>query len=100
MASSTDEPGRRGRPPRAEPAEPSGYRLTASRRRHLDLARAFLDVRSHQELIDTAVLDFLAALRANNTRFADASALLDEEIRSMKDNVTQLPSRPRPSTSS
>ena len=48
-----EEPRRRGRPRRAEPAEPAGYRITAAQRRQLYIAMGFTDQRSLQAIIDT-----------------------------------------------
>ena len=68
-----ESPRRRGRPPRAEPAEQTGYRITASVRRQLLLAMAFTDARTTQEVIDRAVQEFLARLRESVPGFADAA---------------------------
>lgn len=59
MADDESRPARRGRPARVEPAEPSGYRVTESIRRQLDLARAFTGERTNQAVIDAAVRAYL-----------------------------------------
>jgi hypothetical protein len=69
-----EEPRRRGRPRRAEPAEPAGYRITAVQRRQLYIAMGFTDQRSLQAIIDTAVNDYLRRLRMSVPAYAAAVA--------------------------
>jgi hypothetical protein len=88
-----ESPRRRGRPPRAEPAEQTGYRVTASVRRQLLLAMAFTDTRTTQEVIDRAVLEFLARLRESVPGFADAADAAAASATGRPENVTPL--RPR-----
>jgi hypothetical protein len=71
---------RRGRPPRAEPAAPSGYRLTAPVRREIDIARGFFNYSSTQQFIDDAVQTFLQSLRQSDTNYAAAVAALVEKV--------------------
>jgi hypothetical protein len=71
----------RGRPPRKESAEPTGYRASVTIRRHIDLARAFLSVRSQQDFIDLAVRDYLDRLREANPQYSAAARALDDQIR-------------------
>ena len=70
----------RGRPPRAEPAMPSGYRLTEAIRREIDLARGFFDYTSNQQFIDDAVRTFLRRLRQSDARFSAAVEALGQKI--------------------
>jgi hypothetical protein len=83
-------PRRRGRPPRAEPAEQTGYRVTARVRRQLILAMAFTDARTTQEVIDRAVYEFLARLRASVPGFADAAEAAAASASGRPENVTAL----------
>lgn len=75
-----DRQRRRGRPPRAEPAAPSGYRLTGSVRREIDIARGFFDYTSTQQFIDDAVLTFLRNLRQSDANYAAAIAALVDKV--------------------
>lgn len=72
--------GRRGRPARTEPAEPTGYRVTTARRRLLQLAMAFTGERTMQAVLDQAVDHWLDHLRRERRGFAAAAdeVLLDE----------------------
>jgi len=88
-----EEPPRRGRPPRAEPAEPSGYRITAAQRRQLTLAMGFTNTRTLQALIDAAVNDYLHQLRESVPGFAAAVAAAETHVSGQPDNVTPLPRR-------
>jgi hypothetical protein len=81
---------RRGRPPRPEPAEQSGYRITDSQRRHLHLAMAFTSARSLQVVIDQAVAAYLQTLRETVPGFADAA---DAHVTGRPDNLRRLPRR-------
>ena len=87
------EPQRRGRPSRPEPAEPSGYRITAAQRRQLTLAMAFTDSRTLQATIDTAVNDYLRTLRETVPGFAAAVAAAEGHAHDQPNNVTCLPHR-------
>lgn len=71
---------RRGRPPRPEPAAPSGYRLTGPVRREIDIARGFFDYPSTQQFIDDAVQMFLRSLRQSDTNYAAAVAALVDKV--------------------
>jgi hypothetical protein len=70
----------RGRPPRAEPALPSGYRLTEARRREINVARGFFDYSSTQQFIDDAVKTFLRGLRQSDARYAAAVDALGDKL--------------------
>ena len=85
-----ESPRRRGRPPRAEPAEQTGYRITASVRRQLLLAMAFTDARTTQEVIDRAVQEFLARLRESVPGFADAAEAAAASASGRPGNVSRL----------
>jgi hypothetical protein len=85
-----ETPRRRGRPPRAEPAEQTGYRVTASVRRQLVLAMAFTDARTTQEVIDRAVYEFLTRLRESVPGFVDAAEAAEASASGRPDNVTRL----------
>lgn len=85
-----DGPRRRGRPARAEAAEPSGYRVTATVRRQLLLAVAFTDERTLQGVIDYAVRQYLAQLRDTIPGFADAANAVESHVTGRPDNVTRL----------
>lgn len=86
-------PRRRGRPPRGEPAESTGYRASESLRRHMDVASAFLNIKSQQEFIDTAVRHFLAHLRREDARYEIAATALDSKIEEGRGNVSALKTR-------
>lgn len=83
-------PRRRGRPPRAEPAEQTGYRVTAGVRREILLAMAFTNIRTTQEIIDRAVFEFLGRLRESVPGFADAAAAAAASATGRPENVTAL----------
>ena len=83
-------PRRRGRPPRVEPAEQTGYRATASVRRQLLLAMAFTGTRTTQEVIDRAVHEYLARLRESVPGFADAAEAAAASASGRPENVTPL----------
>lgn len=85
-----EAPRRRGRPPRPEPAEQIGYRATAAIRRELQLAMAFTGARTSQEVIDSAVHEFLARLRESVPGFADAAEAAAANVGERPDNVTRL----------
>jgi hypothetical protein len=85
-----EAPRRRGRRPRAEPAEQTGYRVTTSVRRQLLLAMAFTDARTTQEVIDRAVHEFLARLRESVPGFADAAEAAAASASGRPKNVTPL----------
>lgn len=85
-----EAPRRRGRPPRAEPAEPIGYRATAATRRQLLQAMAFTDARTLQEIIDSAVHEFLARLRESVPGFANAVEAAAANVEDRPENVTRL----------
>jgi hypothetical protein len=85
-----ETPRRRGRPSRAEPAEQTGYRVTASVRRQLVLAMAFTDTRTIQEVIDRAVHDFLARLRDSVPGFAEAAEAAEASTTGRPPNVAHL----------
>lgn len=83
-------PSRRGRPPRPEPAEPTGYRCTAAVRRQLQLAVPFLGEANLQAVIDRAVREFLAVLRNEVDGFADAANAAERSATGVPANVTKL----------
>jgi hypothetical protein len=85
-----DGPRRRGRPARAQVAEPSGYRVTAAIRRQLVLAMAFTDERTLQGVIDNAVRQYLAQLSDSIPGFADAADAVEAHVTGRPDNVTRL----------
>lgn len=85
-----ERPRGRGRPPRAEAAEPTGYRVTAATRRQLVLAMAFTDARTVQAVIDCAVHDYLAVLRDSIPGFAAAAEAADSHVTGRPQNVTRL----------
>lgn len=91
--SDEDEPKRRGRPRRSEPARPTGYRAIEPVRRHLELLKGFLGIHSDQSVIDFAVREYMAHLREINPRYAKAAEALDEEIGRAHGNVAPLPGR-------
>lgn len=81
---------RRGRPPRPEPAEPTGYRCTAALRRQMQLAIPFLGEANLQGVIDRAVRDFLANLRDEVDGFAAAVDAAERSVTGAPANVTRL----------
>jgi hypothetical protein len=81
---------RRGRPPRAEPAEATGYRVTSALRRELDIARGFTGAKSTQAVIDAAVRAYLIHLRDTMPNFRVAAEALDAELGKGVVNVSQL----------
>jgi hypothetical protein len=83
-------PRRRGRPPRSEPAEQTGYRVTASVRRQLLLAMAFTDTRTTQEVIARAVYEYLTRLRESVPGFAEAAEAAEASAAGRPENVTRL----------
>ena len=85
-----EAPRRRGRPARPEPAEQTGYRATPAIRRELQLAVAFTGARTSQEIIDTAVREFLARLRESVPGFADAAEAAAANVGERPENVTRL----------
>ncbi|WP_375492087.1 hypothetical protein [uncultured Jatrophihabitans sp.] len=85
-----DEPRRRGRPARAEPARGTGYRCTDPVRRQLTIASAFLNEPNLQGVIDRAVREYLARLHDNLPGFADATAAAERTVAGGADNVTEL----------
>jgi hypothetical protein len=85
-----DESPRRGRPPRAEPANPTGYRCTLSVRRQLQLAIPFLGVANLQSVIDRAVREFLARLRSDVPGFAEAVEAAERNATGRPQNVRRL----------
>jgi hypothetical protein len=85
-----ETPRRRGRPPRAETAENIGYRATAATKRQLLLAMAFTDARTLQEIIDSAIHEFLARLRESVPGFADAAEAAAANVEGRPENVTRL----------
>lgn len=93
-----DEPGKRGRPRRSQPAEATGFRATESLRRELDLARAFTQHKSNQALIETAVVTYLRSLRDTNLNYRTAAEALDRELRAGADNVSSISAARRQST--
>ncbi|MFH5231499.1 hypothetical protein [Antrihabitans spumae] len=80
MSVNTSESMARGRPRRAEPAEPSGYRMTQRTRREIDLARGFFGFGSTQQVIDEAVHAYLSHLRVTDARFKVAVEELAAKI--------------------
>lgn len=93
MAEAQGHP-RRGRPPRPEPAEATGYRITSALRRELDVARGFTGAKSNQALIDAAVRAYLTHLRDTMPTFQVAAEALDAELREGALKVSHLrPSR-------
>lgn len=82
--------GRRGRPPRAERAEATGYRATEALRREIDVARGFTGAKSTQAFIDEAVRAYLLHLRAVMPNYCTAAEALDEELRGDASNVASL----------
>lgn len=71
-------PPRRGRRPRVEPAQPTGYRATDTIRRQLLAACSLDEHRNLQQVIDAAVLHYLEHLRETQPSFRRAS---DEILR-------------------
>jgi hypothetical protein len=82
---------RRGRPPRPEPAEPTGYRCTASIRRQIQLAIAFTGESNVQAVIDRAVQDYLLRLRIEVDGFAAAAEAAEAHATGAPGNVTRIP---------
>ena len=80
MREGTDQPAKRGRPRRSQPAEATGFRATESIRRHLDVARGFTFHKSNQALIEAAVLAYLRGLREDNANYRAAAEALDKEL--------------------
>jgi hypothetical protein len=78
----------RGRPPRAEAAEPTGYRVTAAVRRQLTLAMGFTNERGLQAIVDRAVHEYLAHLRETIPGFADAVDAAEAHVTGRPQNVT------------
>lgn len=81
---------RRGRPPRAEPAEATGYRATEALRREIDVARGFTGAKSTQAFIDEAVRVYLLHLRATMPNYCTAAEALDAELCQSASNVASL----------
>lgn len=81
---------RRGRPPRAEPAESTGFRVTAAVRQELTLAQGFLGERSLQGVLDRAVRHYLDHLGATVDGFADAVAAAQAHVAPKRSTVTDL----------
>lgn len=90
MAEVPDKRRGRGRPPRPEPADPTGYRASEATRRHMHVACAFEAVRSYQSLIDQAVQYYLVHLRATNENYRQAAVALDAELASERNNITSM----------
>jgi hypothetical protein len=90
MTKTAEETRRRGRPPRAEPAEATGYRVTEALRRELDIARGFTGHKSNQTLIDEAVRAYLLQLRATRDNYRIAAEALDRELQASAGNVATL----------
>ena len=72
---------RPGRPSRAEPTEALGFRASALLRKRMELARTFLDIRSHQALLEEAIEQRLESLRTERPRFAAAEDELRADVR-------------------
>lgn len=81
---------KRGRPPRAVAARPTGYRATDEVLDEIRFAAAFLRIGSQQDLIDRAVRDFLQRERRNNSLYATAAAAFDEQRVENPENVAPL----------
>jgi hypothetical protein len=71
---------KRGRPPRAEQASPTGYRATHATRRQLEMARQFTGHGSLQAIIDAAVRAYLSGLVASTPDFLRALRLIDPSL--------------------
>lgn len=82
---------RRGRPPRAEPAEPVGLRLPRRMRQELKLAAALERSRSVQQVLERLVADYLASMRSN-PEYAAAFVAFDSTDPATRD----LPANVRP----
>jgi hypothetical protein len=102
VAAQGDSSRRLGRPARPEPAEATGYRVTAALRREIDVPRGFTGVKSAQAFIDEAVRAHLHHLRETMPNFRIAAEPLDAELRRNQANVTTLDAsrRTKNSTSS
>jgi len=83
-------PPRRGRPPRAERADATGYRATDALRREIDVARGFTGAKSTQAFIDEAVRAYLLQLRNLMPNYRIAAEALDAELRRDAPNVSTL----------
>ncbi|OHU78842.1 hypothetical protein [Mycobacteroides chelonae] len=59
----------------------------------MDVASAFLNIKSQQEFIDTAVRHFLAHLRQEDPQYAIAADALDHKIGEGRGNVSTLKTR-------
>jgi hypothetical protein len=81
---------RRGRPPRAEHAEATGYRATEALRREIDVARGFTGAKSTQAFIDEAVRTYLLHLRDTMPNYRTAAEALDAELCQSVSNVAPL----------
>lgn len=99
MAEQVDQPRKRGRPRRPEPAEATGFRVTEALRRELDIARAFTGHKSNQALIDEALRAYLLRLRENNDNYRCAAEALDTELQSDAGNVSSITTARRVSAS-
>ncbi len=71
----------RGRPGRPEPVEQIGYRMSVSLRTRFDTAKAFTGISSNQQLVDTAVREYLSKLEHEIDGFAIAVASAEEARR-------------------
>jgi hypothetical protein len=80
----------RGRPARAEAAEPTGYRVTAATRRQLHIVMAFTDERTMQAVIDRAVHEYLRHMRETVPGFARAVEDAEANLSGRPQNVTRL----------
>lgn len=68
-----------------------GYRVTPAQRREMDVARGFVGARSHQDLIDMAVREYLRRLRQDDADYRVAAEALDRVLRRGSTNVAQMP---------
>ncbi len=89
-AQQADPSPRRGRPPRTERAEATGYRATEALRREIDVARGFTGAKSTQAFIDDAVRVYLLQLRDTMPNYRTAAEALDQELRGDAQNVSRL----------
>lgn len=71
---------KRGRPSRAEQANPTGYRATNATRRQLEMARQFTGHGSLQAIIDAAVRAYLSGLVTSKPDFRQALRLIDPAL--------------------
>lgn len=94
-AHQVDPPPRRGRPPRAERVEATGYRATEALRREIDVARGFTGAKSTQVFIDEAVRAYLLQLRDAMPNYRRAAEALDTELAHDAPNVAMLNSNRR-----